>query len=77
MCLSQAVEVSQIESLVQNQSASPAHVLWSSEEWEQGVVGVIWDCVIPWPGASNAGWNHPQLLQQPLCQPALAPPAPT
>lgn len=29
-------------------------------------MGVIWDCVIPWPGASNAGWNHPHCFSS-LC----------
>lgn len=75
MCLSQAAEISRIESLVQKQLASAPRGLRSSEEWEEGLVGVTlrWCDPIAWP--SSARWNQPQLLQQPLCQAILAPPA--
>lgn len=58
MYLSQAVQISQIQSLVQNQSASAGHGLQSSEVWWWAVLGVTLGLREPESGPSTVRWNR-------------------
>jgi len=81
MYLSQAVQISQIQSLVQKPPASAGGGLQSSEVWPWGVLGVTLGWHEPEPGPSTARWDQPgQVLGTAiaaLCKAVLAPPAPT